>query len=87
MFILCEFPKWLLLTVPSLAGYERKSSTGQISRESRNGKIWKNIRKTCCKIVENSWFECFIGLVTLLCTGTLVSSQPQEMSCENMLYD
>ncbi|GAB1286387.1 Sodium channel protein [Apodemus speciosus] len=52
-------------------GYERKSSTGQVSRESRNGKIWKNIRKTCCKIVENSWFECFIGLVTLLCTGTL----------------
>ncbi|XP_034352035.1 sodium channel protein type 7 subunit alpha isoform X1 [Arvicanthis niloticus] len=52
-------------------GYERKSSTGQVSRESRNGKIWKNIRKTCCKIVENSWFQCFIGLVTLLCTGTL----------------
>lgn len=52
-------------------GYECKSSTGQVSRESRNGKIWKNIRKTCCKIVENSWFECFIGLVTLLCTGTL----------------
>ncbi|XP_021513138.1 sodium channel protein type 7 subunit alpha [Meriones unguiculatus] len=52
-------------------GYERKSSLGQLSRESRNGKIWKNIRKTCCKIVENSWFECFIGLVTLLSTGTL----------------
>ncbi|KAL6090253.1 hypothetical protein STEG23_001317 [Scotinomys teguina] len=52
-------------------GYERKSSPGQVSRESRNGNIWKNIRKTCCKIVENSWFKCFIGMVTLLSTGTL----------------
>ncbi|CAO2597213.1 Sodium channel protein type 7 subunit alpha [Lemmus lemmus] len=52
-------------------GYERNSSPGQVSRESRNGNIWKNIRKTCCKIVENSWFTCFIGMVTLLSTGTL----------------
>lgn len=52
-------------------GYERKSSPGQVSRESRNGNIWKNIRKTCCKIVENNWFKCFIGMVTLLSTGTL----------------
>ncbi|XP_057611172.1 sodium channel protein type 7 subunit alpha [Chionomys nivalis] len=52
-------------------GYERKSSPGHVSRESRNGNIWKNIRKTCCKIVENSWFTCFIGMVTLLSTGTL----------------
>ncbi|CAH6788552.1 Scn7a [Phodopus roborovskii] len=51
--------------------YERKSSPAQVSRESRNGNIWKNIRKTCCKIVENSWFKCFIGIVTLLSTGTL----------------
>lgn len=52
-------------------GYERKSSAGQVSRESRNGRICRNIRKTCCKIVENSWFQCFTGLVTLLCTGAL----------------
>ncbi|XP_077010173.1 sodium channel protein type 7 subunit alpha [Tamandua tetradactyla] len=51
--------------------YGQKFSTGQISRESRKGKIWQNIRKTCCKIVENSWFKCFIGLVTLLSTGAL----------------
>ncbi|XP_008582173.1 PREDICTED: sodium channel protein type 7 subunit alpha [Galeopterus variegatus] len=51
--------------------YGRRSSPGQISRDSKRGKIWQNIRKTCCKIVENSWFKCFIGLVTLLSTGAL----------------
>ncbi|XP_015421265.1 PREDICTED: sodium channel protein type 7 subunit alpha [Myotis davidii] len=51
--------------------YERRSSAGQVSRESKRGKIWRNIRKTCCKIVENSFFKCFIGLVTLLSTGAL----------------
>nr|XP_012612502.2 sodium channel protein type 7 subunit alpha [Microcebus murinus] len=51
--------------------YGRRSSPGQISREYKKGKIWQNIRKTCFKIVENSWFKCFIGLVTLLSTGTL----------------
>ncbi|XP_012932381.1 sodium channel protein type 7 subunit alpha [Heterocephalus glaber] len=49
----------------------RRSSLGQISKEYKKGKIWQNIRKTCCKIVENSWFKCFIGLVTLLSTGAL----------------
>ncbi|XP_023562395.1 sodium channel protein type 7 subunit alpha isoform X2 [Octodon degus] len=49
----------------------RRSSPSQISKEYKNGKIWQNIRKTCCKIVENSWFKCFIGLVTLLSSGTL----------------
>nr|KAF6451090.1 sodium voltage-gated channel alpha subunit 7 [Molossus molossus] len=51
--------------------YERRSLPGQISRESKRRKIWQNIRKTCCKIVENSFFKCFIGLVTLLSTGAL----------------
>ncbi|EPQ02262.1 Sodium channel protein type 7 subunit alpha [Myotis brandtii] len=60
--------------------YERRSSPGQISRESKRGKIWRNIRKTCCKIVENSFFKCFIGLVTLLSTGALVSEgKSQEL--------
>lgn len=43
----------------------------QISKVSRKGKFWKNIRKTCCKIVENSIFQCFIGIVTLVSTGVL----------------
>uniref|UniRef100_H0VQI0 Sodium voltage-gated channel alpha subunit 7 n=1 Tax=Cavia porcellus TaxID=10141 RepID=H0VQI0_CAVPO len=49
----------------------RRSSPSQISKEYKKKKIWQNIRKTCCKIVENSWFKCFIGLVTLLSTGAL----------------
>uniref|UniRef100_A0A8C2YK58 Sodium channel protein type 7 subunit alpha n=1 Tax=Chinchilla lanigera TaxID=34839 RepID=A0A8C2YK58_CHILA len=49
----------------------RRSSPSQMSKEHKKGKIWQNIRKTCCKIVENSWFKCFIGLVTLLSTGAL----------------
>ncbi|XP_006879543.1 PREDICTED: sodium channel protein type 7 subunit alpha [Elephantulus edwardii] len=52
-------------------GHRRRSTPSQTSRESKNGKIWQNIRKTCCKIVENNWFKCFIGLVTLLSTGAL----------------
>ncbi|XP_059251471.1 sodium channel protein type 7 subunit alpha [Mustela nigripes] len=52
-------------------GYRRRSSPGQLSRASKRGRIWQNIRKTCCKIVENSCFKCFIGLVTLLSTGAL----------------
>uniref|UniRef100_A0A2K6BVF1 Sodium channel protein n=1 Tax=Macaca nemestrina TaxID=9545 RepID=A0A2K6BVF1_MACNE len=52
-------------------GCGRGSSLGQTSGASKKGKIWQNIRKTCCKIVENNWFKCFIGLVTLLSTGTL----------------
>uniref|UniRef100_F7AFH6 Sodium channel protein n=1 Tax=Macaca mulatta TaxID=9544 RepID=F7AFH6_MACMU len=52
-------------------GCGRGSSLGQTSGASKKGKIWQNIRKTCCKIVENNWFKCFIGLVTLLSTGAL----------------
>ncbi|XP_043432883.1 sodium channel protein type 7 subunit alpha isoform X1 [Prionailurus bengalensis] len=52
-------------------GYRRRSSPGQISGESKKGRIWQNIRKTCRKIVENGCFKCFIGLVTLLSTGAL----------------
>ncbi|KAM7247202.1 hypothetical protein CapIbe_001155 [Capra ibex] len=51
--------------------YERRSSSAQIGRGPKKGKIWQNIRKTCCKIVENSCFKCFIGFVTLLSTGAL----------------
>ncbi|KAK2497782.1 hypothetical protein MC885_005582 [Smutsia gigantea] len=51
--------------------YRQRSLPGEISRGSKKGKVWQNIRKTCCKIVENSCFKCFIGLVTLLSTGAL----------------
>ncbi|XP_010857242.1 PREDICTED: sodium channel protein type 7 subunit alpha [Bison bison bison] len=61
----CEKPKHLRNV------YERRSSSAQIGRGPKKGKIWKNIRKTCCKIVENNCFKCFIGLVTLLSTGAL----------------
>ncbi|XP_057602799.1 sodium channel protein type 7 subunit alpha [Hippopotamus amphibius kiboko] len=52
-------------------GNGQRSSSAQISRDSKKGKTWQNIRKTCCKIVENSCFKCFIGLVTVLSTGAL----------------
>ena len=68
-----EFSRFLFLIVSFLTGYGRRSSSAQISRDSKKGKMWQNIRKTCCKIVENSCFKCFIGLVTLLSTGALVS--------------
>nr|XP_019582910.1 PREDICTED: sodium channel protein type 7 subunit alpha isoform X2 [Rhinolophus sinicus] len=51
--------------------HERRSSPCQISKESKRAKICQNMRKTCCKIVENSFFKCFIGLVILLSTGAL----------------
>ncbi|XP_057361442.1 sodium channel protein type 7 subunit alpha isoform X2 [Manis pentadactyla] len=60
-----------LKSVSFLTDYRQRSLPGQISRGSKKGKVWQNIRKTCCKIVENSCFKCFIGLVTLLSTGAL----------------
>lgn len=71
--LLHEFSRFFFLAVSFLTGYRRRSSPGQISGESKKGRIWQNIRKTCCKIVENGCFKCFIGLVTLLSTGALVS--------------
>lgn len=68
-----EFSRFLFLIFSFSAGYERRSSSAQINRESKKGKIWQNMGKTCCKIVENNCFKCFIGLVTLLSTGALVS--------------
>ncbi|XP_071072433.1 sodium channel protein type 7 subunit alpha [Dasypus novemcinctus] len=51
--------------------YGQRSSSGQISKDTKKRRIWQNIRKTCWKIVENNLFKCFIGLVTLLSTGAL----------------
>ncbi|XP_027414591.1 sodium channel protein type 9 subunit alpha isoform X4 [Bos indicus x Bos taurus] len=45
----------------------------QVNIESGKGKIWWNIRKTCFRIVEHSWFESFIVLMILLSSGALVS--------------
>ncbi|ELW62309.1 Sodium channel protein type 7 subunit alpha [Tupaia chinensis] len=66
-----EHEQQCLKNISLLTGSGRRSSPGQISKEYKKGKMWQNIRKTCCKIVENSWFKCFIGLVTLLSTGAL----------------
>ncbi|KAF3824410.1 hypothetical protein GH733_008695, partial [Mirounga leonina] len=43
----------------------------QLDIESGKGKIWWNIRKTCYRIVEHSWFESFIVLMILLSSGAL----------------
>uniref|UniRef100_A0A3Q2ICC8 Sodium channel protein n=1 Tax=Equus caballus TaxID=9796 RepID=A0A3Q2ICC8_HORSE len=43
----------------------------QVNIESEKGKIWWNIRKTCYRIVEHSWFESFIVLMILLSSGAL----------------
>ncbi|NXU51574.1 SCN2A protein, partial [Turnix velox] len=39
--------------------------------ESRGGRIWWNLRKTCYKIVEHNWFETFIVFMILLSSGAL----------------
>ncbi|XP_061441677.1 sodium channel protein type 5 subunit alpha-like [Rhineura floridana] len=36
------------------------------------GKMWWNLRKTCFRIVEHSWFESFIVFMILLSSGALV---------------
>ncbi|XP_065787758.1 sodium channel protein type 9 subunit alpha isoform X3 [Muntiacus reevesi] len=43
----------------------------QVNIESGKGKVWWNIRKTCFRIVEHSWFESFIVLMILLSSGAL----------------
>ncbi|XP_060033754.1 sodium channel protein type 7 subunit alpha isoform X2 [Erinaceus europaeus] len=54
-----------------LKHHKKDYGPDQISKASRKGKMWKNIRKTCCKIVENSFFKCFIGIITLISTAAL----------------
>lgn len=54
-----------------LKNYGQQSSPDQTNKNTKKGKIWQNIRKTCCKIVENSFFKWFICFVTLISTGTL----------------
>lgn len=79
-----EFSRIFFLTVLFLTGHEQRSSPCQISRESKRGKICRNMRKTCCKIVENSFFKCFIGLVILLSTGALVSDSMWDFYGKNV---
>ncbi|XP_012511278.1 PREDICTED: sodium channel protein type 9 subunit alpha [Propithecus coquereli] len=52
-------------------GCVRRFSCCQVNIESGKGKIWWNIRKTCYRIVEHSWFESFIVLMILLSSGAL----------------
>ncbi|VTJ84413.1 Hypothetical predicted protein, partial [Marmota monax] len=54
-------------------GCVRRFPCCQVNIESGKGKIWWNIRKTCYRIVEHSWFESFIVLMILLSSGALVS--------------
>ncbi|ELK04662.1 Sodium channel protein type 9 subunit alpha [Pteropus alecto] len=52
-------------------GCVRRFPCCQVNIESEKGKIWWNIRKTCYRIVEHSWFESFIVLMILLSSGAL----------------
>ncbi|KAJ7345683.1 hypothetical protein JRQ81_001633, partial [Phrynocephalus forsythii] len=52
-------------------GCVRKFRCCQVSIESEKGKCWWNLRKTCYKIVEHSWFESFIVFMILLSSGAL----------------
>uniref|UniRef100_A0A5F9DD46 Sodium channel protein n=1 Tax=Oryctolagus cuniculus TaxID=9986 RepID=A0A5F9DD46_RABIT len=52
-------------------GCVRRFPCCQVNIESGKGKIWWNIRKTCYRIVEHSWFESFIVLMILLSSGAL----------------
>ncbi|XP_060112942.1 sodium channel protein type 2 subunit alpha-like [Heteronotia binoei] len=49
----------------------RKFKCCQVSIESETGRFWWNLRKTCYKIVEHSWFETFIVFMILLSSGAL----------------
>uniref|UniRef100_A0A8C5LLB6 Sodium channel protein n=1 Tax=Jaculus jaculus TaxID=51337 RepID=A0A8C5LLB6_JACJA len=47
-------------------GCVRRFPCCQVNTESGKGKFWWNIRKTCYRIAEHSWFESFIVLMILL---------------------
>ncbi|XP_015271641.1 PREDICTED: sodium channel protein type 2 subunit alpha-like isoform X4 [Gekko japonicus] len=49
----------------------RKFKCCQVNIESGMGRFWWNLRKTCYKIVEHSWFETFIVFMILLSSGAL----------------
>ncbi|NXF07816.1 SCN2A protein, partial [Smithornis capensis] len=52
-------------------GCVRKFKCCKGNVESRRGRIWWNLRKTCFKIVEHNWFETFIVFMILLSSGAL----------------
>ncbi|XP_053774723.1 sodium channel protein type 9 subunit alpha isoform X4 [Desmodus rotundus] len=52
-------------------GCVRRFPCCQVNINSGKGKIWWNIRITCYRIVEHSWFESFIVLMILLSSGAL----------------
>uniref|UniRef100_A0A8D0HRC8 Sodium channel protein n=1 Tax=Sphenodon punctatus TaxID=8508 RepID=A0A8D0HRC8_SPHPU len=48
------------------------------------GKIWWNLRKTCYRIVEHSWFESFIIFMILLSSGALAFEDIHLKKRENI---
>ncbi|NXQ45738.1 SCN2A protein, partial [Catharus fuscescens] len=52
-------------------GCVRKFKCCEGNRESKKGRMWWNLRKTCYKIVEHNWFESFIVFMILLSSGAL----------------
>ncbi|XP_009994594.1 PREDICTED: sodium channel protein type 2 subunit alpha-like [Chaetura pelagica] len=52
-------------------GCVRKFKCCKGNMESKKGKIWWNLRKTCYKIVEHNWFETFIVFMILLSSAAL----------------
>ena len=69
-----------------LPGCVRRFPCCQVNINSGKGKIWWNIRITCYRIVEHSWFESFIVLMILLSSGALVSDlTPQTINWLSVL--
>ncbi|KAM7176580.1 sodium channel protein type 5 subunit alpha-like [Macrochelys suwanniensis] len=48
------------------------------------GKTWWNLRKTCYKVVEHSWFESFIIFMILLSSGALAFEDIHLQKRENI---
>ncbi|XP_048693477.2 sodium channel protein type 5 subunit alpha-like isoform X1 [Caretta caretta] len=48
------------------------------------GKTWWNLRKTCFKVVEHSWFESFIIFMILLSSGALAFEDIHLQKRENI---
>uniref|UniRef100_A0A8C3T8K5 Sodium channel protein n=1 Tax=Chelydra serpentina TaxID=8475 RepID=A0A8C3T8K5_CHESE len=48
------------------------------------GKTWWNLRKTCYKVVEHSWFESFIVFMILLSSGALAFEDIHLQKRENI---
>ncbi|NXC51654.1 SCN5A protein, partial [Aleadryas rufinucha] len=72
IFLFRDLPEWSTNCCPSLPGCARFFPRCLGSAEKFGGKKWWNLRKTCNKIVEHSWFESFIIFMILLSSGALI---------------